>query len=98
MTGRTRQLVFTAAATDDLVRLRAFIAEHDPAAARRIASELVERIDLLRTVPLIGRAVAAAPDPDAIRDMVFGAYIVRYAVTVRSVAVLRVWHHFEQRN
>lgn len=98
MTGRARPLVFAASAASDLARLRAFIAEHDPAAARRTAAELVERIDLLRTAPLIGRAVAAAPDPDAIRDMVLGAYIVRYAVTPRSLAVLRVWRHFGQRD
>lgn len=98
MTVRARRLVFTAASANDLARLRTFIAERDPAAARRIAAELVKRVELLRTAPLIGRAVVAAPDPDVIRDMVFGDYIVRYAVTARSVAVLRVWHHFEQRD
>ena len=46
----------------------------------------------------MGRAVQAAPDSETIRDMVFGAYVVRYAVTARSLAVLRVWHHFEQRD
>jgi hypothetical protein len=46
----------------------------------------------------MGRAVGMAPDPESIRDMVFGSYIVRYAVTARSIAVLRVWHHFQQRN
>lgn len=98
MTGRARQLVFTAAATADLVRLRAFIAGRDPTAAHRIAVELVGRIDLLRASPLMGKAVQSAPDPHAIRDMAFGNYVVRYAVTARSVAVLRVWHHFEQRD
>ena len=97
MTARKPRLVFTAAAADDLARLRAFIAVHDPAAARRIAAELVQRIELLRTTPLIGRSVEAAPDPQAIRDMVFGNCMVRYAVTARSIAVLRVWHHFERR-
>ncbi|MGH8182733.1 MAG: type II toxin-antitoxin system RelE/ParE family toxin [Rhodanobacteraceae bacterium] len=98
MTVRKPRLVYSAAAVDDLKRLRAFIAEHDPAAARRIAADLVRRVELLRTTPLIGRIVAAAPDPEAIRDMVFGNYIVRYAVTTRTVAVLRLWHHFEQRD
>ncbi|MGH8192554.1 MAG: type II toxin-antitoxin system RelE/ParE family toxin [Rhodanobacteraceae bacterium] len=98
MTAGTPRLVFTAAAANDLVRLRAFIAEHDPAAARRMSANLIKRVELLRTTPLIGSIVAAAPDPEAIRDMVFGDYIVRYAVTATTVAVLRVWHHFEQRD
>lgn len=97
MTTRRRNLVYAAAAIDDLSRLRAFIAQHDPAAARRVAVEIVRCIEALRDAPLIGKAVAMAPDPNAVRDMVFGDYIVRYAVTARSIAVLRVWHHFESR-
>lgn len=95
---RKPRLLYTAAAIDDLVRLRAFIAEHDPAAARRIGAELVKRIDALRDAPLMGRKVEAAPDPLALRDMLFGDYIVRYAVGTRSMAILRIWHHFEDRD
>lgn len=98
MTVRKPRLVYAAAAVDDLIRLRAFIAGYDPGAARRISAELVNRITALRGAPLMGRAVAAAPDPQTIRDMVFGNYIVRYAVTAHSIAVLRIWHHFERRD
>jgi hypothetical protein len=28
---------------------------------------------------------------------VFGNYIVRHAITARSIAVLRVWHHIQSR-
>lgn len=97
MTARKPRLVYTATSIEDLIRLRAFVAEHDPAAAHRIGGELVRRIAALRDAPLMGRAVDMAPDPQAIRDMVFGDYIVRYAVAARSIAVLRVWHHFERR-
>jgi plasmid stabilization system protein ParE len=98
VTARKPRQVYAAAAVADLDRLRAFITEHDPDAARRTGADLVKRIELLREAPLIGKTVAAAPDPQVIRDMVFGAYIVRYAITTRTIAVLRVWHHFEQRN
>ncbi len=91
------KLVYTASAVADLTRLRAFIAEHDPQAARRIASSLVQRIDALCRFPQMGRAVAAAPDPQAIRDLVVGDYVLRYAVHDEMIAVLRVWHHFEDR-
>lgn len=97
MTARKPRLVYTAAAVDDLVRLRAFIAAHDPDAAQRIGADLARRIEALRDTPLMGRAVEAAPDPQTLRDMVFGNYVVRYAVAARSIGVLRVWHHFERR-
>lgn len=98
MTARKLRLTYAAAAVDDLVRLREFIAGHDPESARRIAADLIKRIDALREAPLMGRAVGIAPDTEAIRDMVFRNYIVRYAVAARSIAVLRVWHHFELRD
>nr|MDQ2971816.1 type II toxin-antitoxin system RelE/ParE family toxin [Pseudomonadota bacterium] len=90
--------VYTAVAIEDLIRLRAFIAEHDPAVAHSVGAELVKRIDALRSFPQMGKPVETAPDPQAIRDMVFGNYIVRYAVTTRTIAVLRLWHHFENRD
>ena len=97
MNSRKLRLVYTAVAIDDLIRLRTFIAEHDPTAARRVGPELVKRIDALRSFPQMGKIVESAPDPQSIRDMAFGRYVVRYAVHARTVAVLRVWHHFEQR-
>jgi plasmid stabilization system protein ParE len=69
-----------------------------PGAALRIAADLVRRIEALRDAPLMGCVVGMAPDPESIRDMVFANYIVSYAVTARSMAVLRIWHHFQLRN
>jgi plasmid stabilization system protein ParE len=95
---RKPRLVHVAAAVDDLARLREFIAEHDPGAARRIAADLVKRIEALRDAPLTGCVAGMAPDPESIRDMLFANYIVRYAVTARSMAVLRIRHPFQVRN
>lgn len=98
MTTRRRRLVYADIAIADLARLRAFIAEHDPAVAHRVAASLIRRIEALRDAPRIGKAVAVAPDPDTVRDMVFGDCIVRYAIAPDTIAILRVWHHFESRN
>jgi len=89
------RLVYSEEAVADLVRLRQFIAEKDPAAASRVASEMVARIENLCLFPHMGVEVASAPQPRAVRDMVFGSYIVRYAAQVESVVVLRIWHHLE---
>lgn len=91
------KLVYSAKAIQDLVRLREFIAEKNPAAAARVAAELVSRIENLCVFPEMGRNVELAPTPGVIRDFTFGNYIVRYALHTEAVAILRVWHHYENR-
>jgi len=91
------KLIYSEEAVADPLRLRAFIAEKDPAAAARIASELITRVDNLCLFPHIGIEVPQAPQPGVLRDMVFGDYIVRYAAQAESIVVLRLWHHLENR-
>ncbi len=91
------KLVYARLAVTDLQCLRAFIAEHAPDAAERIANEPIQRIELLREFPDIGRVVDAAPDPETVRDLIFGRYIVRYAKTANAIIIPRVWHHAEAR-
>ena len=91
------KLVYAPEAVADLIRLRAFVAEKSPAAAARIAAELIARIENLCAFPQLGRAVGEAPQPDVIRDMVFGNYVVRYSEHANALVVLRVWHHREDR-
>lgn len=91
------KLAYSPEAIADLIRLRAFIATHDPGAAARIGKELVTRIESLSTFPHMGRPVSQAPDPESIRDFIFGKYIVRYMVHGSALVVLRIWHHYETR-
>ena len=88
-------VVYTAEAIEDLQHLREFIAVHNPSAAGRIAAELLAKIELLSEFPRMGAEVALAPLPDAIRDMVFGRYIVRYSVHISTIIILRIWHELE---
>jgi plasmid stabilization system protein ParE len=41
------KLAFSREARGDLVRLRAFIAKHNPGPAERVAKRLIQRIELL---------------------------------------------------
>ncbi len=91
------RIAYAAEAVADLKRLRAFIAEHDPHPAGRVAAELVERVEQLHAFPLMGRPVAMAPDPESVRDMFFGRYVVRYSVHTETLIVLRIWHELEER-
>lgn len=91
------KLVYSSEAVEDLVRLRAFIVENEPSAAIRISEELVARMENLALFPRIGVVVEHATQPAEVRDMVFGDFVVRYSVHKQALAVLRIWHHFENR-
>lgn len=91
------RLVYSREALADLIRLRAFIAEKDPASAARVANEIVTRVNHLRAFPDMGRGVHLAPEPKVVRDAVFGNYVVRYSIHTDAIVVLRIWHHFENR-
>ena len=91
------RLVYSEDAVADLVRLRSFIAEKDPAAAARVAADLIARAEHLGQFPNLGRSVIQAPEADVVRDAVFGNYVVRYSVHAEAVIVLRIWHHYEDR-
>ena len=88
-------LIFSKAAVHDLVRLREFIARHNPDAAQRVSQRLRGAIKGLVDNPQIGRPV---PDlPGEIRELIFGKYLVRYEVRTNSLFVLRIWHGKEDR-
>jgi len=87
------KLKFTHRAAHDLKRLRAFIAKHNPQAARRISQKLKESILLLLKNPQLGKE---PDDPANVRDYVTGSYFVRYTVKKETVIILRIWHGKEQ--
>ena len=89
------KLVYSQDAVADLARLRDFIANNGPAAAARIAADLVSRINGLCAFPEMGRSVSQAPEPDSIRDFIFGKYVVRYTVHGSALVILRIWHQYE---
>lgn len=91
------KLVYSWEAVADLARLRDFIAQHNPVAAQRIATELLARIQHLRQFPQQGRSVTLAPDPQALRDAIYGDYVIRYLVDRETIFILRIWHHYEDR-
>ncbi len=71
-------LHYSREALNDLQRLRAFIAEKNPAAAANIANELVTGIRQLTKFPEIGLPVQRAPAPSQIRDLFIGKHTARY--------------------
>ena len=97
------KLVFTRLAHQDLVRLRQFIAEHDPKAAARAANRIKTVAQLLTDQPLVGRPVITPTGEtrNDIRELPLafgsGGYVLRYQVLQKQIRVLHIWHTREQR-
>jgi plasmid stabilization system protein ParE len=89
------KLAFSRAAVSDLVRLREFIAVHNPTVDVRVATRLRAAISHLTDSPQIGRPVEDLPGE--IRELIFGKYVVRYQVRQTIVYILRIWHGREDR-
>lgn len=82
---------------EDLRRLREFIDVKNPMTAQKAAASISKGIKQLKSFPYLGIEVPQAPNPEMIRDLIIGNYIVRYLVNSEEVYVLRVWHHKEDR-
>jgi len=91
------KLSYSKEAISDLQRLRNFIKDKNPDAAKRIARSIRKGIGQLRTFPYLGIEVTKAPNSQDIRDLIIGNYIARYLVRNNQIVVLRVWHHRENR-
>ncbi len=87
-------LKFTLEALNDLKRLRAFIAEKNPAAADRMSQRLKQQIYLLLENPNIGITLDELGN---VQQWVADDYIVRYSVEDNTLLILKIWHHREDR-
>jgi plasmid stabilization system protein ParE len=88
------KLIVTLNAQRDLVRLRQFIAKHNPQAARRKSQSLRRSIQQLTDQPNMGIDLE---ELSSVQDFITKEYTVRYRVTEAAVYVLRVWHEKEER-
>jgi plasmid stabilization system protein ParE len=92
-------IVFSSDAIVDIKRLRTFLDEINPGAARRAMAAIMMAVERLLEFPDLGMTTADAD----IRQIVvrFGAsgYIVRYAILAETgdILVTRVWHGREAR-
>lgn len=88
------KLRFTYRAAADLQRLRAFIANDNPLAARQKIDVLRRSLRTLVDQPQIGWEIDEA---SGMRQWVAGEYIVRYFIDDQILTVNRIWHGKEAR-
>jgi len=85
------RLVWSPEAVEDLASLRAYIAEDDPAAARRVALHILHDVEtLLPSNPDMGRP-GRVPGT---RELVVPKtpFIVPYRLQGQTIQILRVYH------
>lgn len=89
-----RELIWSQRASADMKEIHDWIAQHSPPAAARIVNEIIERVELLKTVPRMGRVYPKAGKPET-RVIVCGKYRVFYDVREddSGVEILTVRHH-----
>jgi len=87
-------IIFTDAAVADLERIREHIGQDNPAAASRIAVQIVATCDRLEYLPERGRLGLVR----GTRELTsFWPYVVVYRVDRNNVDILRIWHGAQTR-
>jgi len=82
----------------DLRRLRAFLADKSPSAARRAVMKMLTGAEILCDFPEAGSPMN---DGTGRRELIlpFGAgdYVLRYRLDGQTVLIIRAWHSKENR-
>jgi plasmid stabilization system protein ParE len=93
------RLIVSKEAAADLVRLREFLMDRNPAAAQRAAAAIANGIRSLGIYPERGRQSAVEDARELVVPFGRSAYVVRYALLTEAdeIVILRVWHGREQR-
>lgn len=76
----------------DLLAILEYVADENPAAARRLLDEIRAKAETLRSYPKRFRAGRVK----GTREMVLGSYLVIYAESSTGVKILRVLHGAQQ--
>lgn len=86
-------------AVEDVERLRAFIDQNNPGAARRALALIWTAIDRLQEFPDLGMRTEDANTRQIVVRFGASGYIVRYAVLPEdeNILITRIWHGREAR-
>ena len=93
------RLIWSVNALAVLERFAAFLQDHHPGLAKRIAPEIVKRARMIADYPEIGRA---ADDGGTCREfsmpVLNATYVFRYSIRSDHIRMLRVSHGRENRD
>ena len=91
------QVSYSAGAIHDLQRLREFLRQKNPAAAKRAAETIMRSVRVLGLQPQIGRPVDEMPTEyrEWIVDFGDSGYVVRYRFNAEAITILAIRHQKE---
>ena len=86
-------------AVDDVERLRTFLDQKNPDAARRALASIWKALDRLQEFPELGMSTGDADIRQIVVRFGSSGYIVRYAVLPENgnILITRIWHGREAR-
>ena len=91
------EIVWTEPALEDLQKISECYVERNSKAGEKIVHAIVERVELLASVPLLGAPLPRDPSQNK-RQVISGKYRIIYRVMQESqrIEVLTVWHGSRQ--
>lgn len=87
-------VAFSPEGLSDLIAIRTYIGERNPAAASRIAVQLVAACDALEHLPERGRPGLVAGTREV---TLIWPYVIVYRITPEAVEIVRIWHGAQDR-
>lgn len=92
-------IILSPDAIEDIERLRNFLEQKSPGAARRAMATIFAAIERLTEFPNLGMSTGDADIRQIVIRFSASGYIVRYAVTAetRDILITRIWHGRETR-
>ena len=90
------EIIWTAKALSDLVRLYDFLSPLNKQAAARVVQSLTAAPARLREYPRLGEKVAGFEQRE-VRRLLVGHYEMRYEIREAKIYVLRIWPTREDR-
>jgi plasmid stabilization system protein ParE len=88
-------IAFSPEALADLVELRTYIGDRNPAAASRIAVQIVAACDALEHLPERGRPGLVVGTREI---TLIWPYVIVYRISSSGVEIVRVWHGAQNRS
>lgn len=91
-----REIVWLESAVNDVVRLREFIANNNPNAARKAASTIKDAALHLIETPSLGKPVKdLLPYRDLLARFGAGGYVLRYRAHLETIYIVHIRHYRE---
>ena len=91
------EILWSESALERITEFLDFIAEDNPAAAKRVIEDLRQRVGALAEHPRLGRPLSEGIDP-GLRRLVVGKYVVVYRVqeSRRAIDIVAIRHSRER--